>query len=258
MKTYVYSAAGGNPTALNFGIGIGRKGYSDINNNLQKSYPEIEQVGFYEEQAGLPRLQMAGGEFCGNATRSFACLLSDLNPGKSDFTFHVSGFPGLVEAQVSLLKDKFYECRVVFKSFEYSVEERELDGGTAQVVDLGGIIHIVVKEVDRPFNEKDYEKELKRIKDQLNIDGDAVGVLWIKEEGRKIFMKPVVWVKEIDTCYYETSCGSGSIAVGLVKVGKNGEIDVVQPSGKTINVKINGSTLTLFSEMEKIIELEGK
>lgn len=255
MKTYIYNAASGNPTALVFGKGIDRNQYATINNRLQKDFPEVEQVGFYEEVDGVPRLQMAGGEFCGNATRSFACFLKDLNPDMSEFTYKVSGFPNLVKANVYALDEKKYFCRAIFNNFNYSIKEIKLDNCNVKVVDLGGIVHVVVNEKDRPFKKDLYEQDLKTIKNQLGIDCGAVGVLWIKEKQEKVFMKPVVWVKEIDTCYYETSCGSGSIAVGLVKTGGNGKIDVIQPSGKIINVEFGDKTMSLSSEMARLTEV---
>lgn len=252
MKISVFSAAGGNPTATVYDSDHHPDNYARINYRLQKDSLQIEQVAFYEEQDDLPKLQMAGGEFCGNATRAFACLLKELSPNKSEFNFYVSGFPGIVSAKVKIKELGLYFCEVRFENFNYSIRNKELDSKNISIVDLGGIIHIIVDESILPFDEKNYEKKMKEMKNELGIDCDAVGVLWLSKKNNKIAIKPVVWVKNIDTCYYETSCGSGSIAVGLAE---NKNVEVLQPSGGTIYVRIEGDTLIMASEMKKILEI---
>lgn len=249
IMTHVYSAAGGNPTAINFGGNYDRSNYANINKAQQKRYEEIEQVGFYEKQDGLPRLQMAGGEFCGNATRSFACLLKDLNPEESEFDFYVSGYDHIVHAKTTANVNN-YKCEVIFSNFNYLISEKKIDNKTLKIVDLGGIVHIVVDEQVISFDEKNFSEKMKDIKNILKVDCSAVGVVWVKRDNDRLSIKPVVWVKSIDTCYYETSCGSGSIAVGLVE---KKDVEVCQPSGGVILVKTKGKALILESELSKII-----
>jgi diaminopimelate epimerase len=130
------------------------------------------------------------------------------------------------------------------------VEKKNFKGKSVAVVDMGGIIHIIVEEKAFPFEQVNFSANMKEIKDGLNVDGEAVGVLWVNKEGNKIEMKPVVWVKEIDTCFYETSCGSGSLAVAFAN---QKSVKVRQPSGKdiTINLQENGD-IAMSSEMEEI------
>ncbi len=77
---------GGNITALIKRIPASLPLRKLINDAVMKQFPEVEQVGFYTKQA---RLQMAGGEFCGNATRCLAYLLLGGKPGK--VSLNVSG-----------------------------------------------------------------------------------------------------------------------------------------------------------------------
>ena len=252
MKTNIYNAAGGNATAINFGEKIDRGDFGRINDDLQARFSDVEQVAFYEEQDGVPLLQMAGGEFCGNATRSFACLLQELNPERTEFEFFVSGFPGKVTATVKPLGNNRFFCEAIFKGMKGEVRQEEINGVSFIVVDLGGIKHIIVSEDDVSFDKSTYEFKMKEIKDSLGVNCEAVGVLWTKEQDGKIFMNPVVWVKSINTCYYETSCGSGSIAIGLAM---QKDVEVVQPSGKEIKVAFNDNAIVLSSEMEKIMQL---
>jgi len=71
---------GGNVTALINGIPAGRQRRRQINDAVMKSFPRVEQVGFFDSAAA--RLEMAGGEFCGNATRCTAYLMLEGKPGK--------------------------------------------------------------------------------------------------------------------------------------------------------------------------------
>ena len=55
---------------------VPREEQMNVANKLMK-YSNIhgEQVGFIEREGSYIRLQMMGGEFCGNATRSLAALM---------------------------------------------------------------------------------------------------------------------------------------------------------------------------------------
>lgn len=252
MKINVYNAAGGNPTAIIFNSSCAKNDYAAINHLIQKAYPDIEQVGFYENADGIPRLQMAGGEFCGNATRSMACLLAEMNPDKKKFQFQVSGFDELVNAEVENQGNGKYFCTAEFKGLNGEITETELDGKKVKIVDLGGIVHIVVQKNDFPIREDNITKNMKAIKDKLGVDNDAVGVLWVNREGSGVYMRPVVWVRDIDTCYDETSCGSGTIAVALVE---NKDTSVIQPTSETIDAKFEKDSLILASNMQKTLSL---
>jgi diaminopimelate epimerase len=61
-----------------------------------KKFPRVEQVGFLDRQKR--KLEMAGGEFCGNATRCTAYLLLDGKPGK--VRIRVSGASELLSAKI--------------------------------------------------------------------------------------------------------------------------------------------------------------
>ena len=50
--------------------------YQEISQYIMKNNPKIEQVGFVKKYSPtIYRLEMAGLEFCGNASRAFACYL---------------------------------------------------------------------------------------------------------------------------------------------------------------------------------------
>ena len=66
--------------------------------------------------------------------------------------------------------------------------------------------------------------------------------MFIGYKDDKIVLSPVVYVKEINTLFYETACGSGSVAVGIYESFKNKRsvnIDILQPSSDIIKVETN-------------------
>jgi len=249
MKIAVFEAAGGNPTAICYETDCRKKDYGKLSRLIQKTCPQVEQVGFYKADSPLPRLDMAGGEFCGNAARSFACFLKELTFDQTRFTFKISGFDSVVTAEVTQCSTTAFFCSAAFKDLTGRQKKHKINGKSLTIVDLGGIVHVVVNEDEFPFHETSIRKDMETIRDILDINCSALGLLRVREENAQVFMKPVVWVKDINTCCYETACGSGSIAVALVK-GK--DVSVVQPSGKSIEVHFRGSTLVLASVMKKI------
>ena len=87
---------GGNITALIKGIPASLLQRKLVNDAVMKRFPKVEQVGFYTFSP--PRLQMAGGEFCGNATRCLAYLLLDDKLG--EIKIRVSGVNMLLAARI--------------------------------------------------------------------------------------------------------------------------------------------------------------
>ncbi len=61
----------GNDTALVYGLDYTQQQKKLINNAIMEKNSNVEQVGFIDSTK-KPELQMAGGKFCENATRSAA------------------------------------------------------------------------------------------------------------------------------------------------------------------------------------------
>ena len=76
-----------------------REKYQEISNGIMKNNPKVEQVGFLKKYSdSIFRLEMAGLEFCGNASRAFACfLLKDKYITSNKFKMSVSGYDDLIE-----------------------------------------------------------------------------------------------------------------------------------------------------------------
>ena len=208
-----------------------------INDLLLKAFPDVEQVGFIKSSTKYPKLTMAGGEFCGNATRSFAYLL--LNGKKGMLTLKVSGTTQLLAAG-SKKKGTAYAQMPIIKSLE---SVKKISKNLYQVT-LEGIIHVIYnKPVNNLSNEK-LKKLAKKILAEQNLllGSPAAGVMFIEEKNQEIVLKPVVWVRDIQTLFFETACASGSTAVGLWLSIKNNKTvikeKIKQPSGNYIFVSI--------------------
>lgn len=250
MKTnYIISAAGGNNTAIKIiEKPLSRIEYEEIGSKIlkQTERKDVEQVGFLIPS--IKHFEMSGGEFCGNAARSAAFLLSRIFK-EQKFTFTMSGFSGNVNAVVGIDKDNIEKATVscYFEGLVSDLVEKEINSKKVSVVDLGGIVHCILHE---PFPHDSYKKEHSEIVSKLKLgDRSAVGVLWLNQVEDGLKMDPVVWVKSIDTFFYETSCGSGSIAAAI----STGEKTILQPSGEKIEVEVESNGIRLTSRMEEIV-----
>ena len=68
---------GGNKTAIVFGNNYNKEERKIINTEILRNNKDVEQVGFISEKEN--KLEMAGGEFCVNATR---CAIWEYLKGK--------------------------------------------------------------------------------------------------------------------------------------------------------------------------------
>jgi len=232
---------GGNTTAL-VKDKIPRQLQPVIARKIMKVKPKVEQVGFIEKpenKKALARLQMMGGEFCGNSTRCLGWLLLKGKPGR--IKLEVSGSKKLLDVKVNQKGD--IKTEMPIKPTLSSIQKTK---DKYWVVSLCGITHVVVEE--RLIPEKANRQKLaSKILDKLGLKRlKAAGVLFIRKEGSKIFMDPFVWVRNVGTFFNETACASGSTAVSLVKSLKTGKsiksLEIVQPSRSSIFVFIKRDT----------------
>lgn len=240
----VMRIAGGNETVLQI-IKRGEKKDDEmhIGTALLRSYPTAEQSGLLYIKDR--RLQMAGGEFCANASAATAVILAN-ELGESTIRYTVSGFDGDVAAEVMSLSDNVYRVRTSFIGMKYEVERLMYEGVWIDIVDMKGIIHVLI---DGAFPASNYESVQRTIVNALKLRSrGAVGVIWYSQQDGKVQINPVVWVRDVDTLYYESACGSGSIAVALC----TGLSTILQPTGECIRVSIEDESLTVESEVTSI------
>ena len=195
-----------------------------------------EQTGFVEKsEIADSRLQMMGGEFCGNATASLAAYIS-AKTGKTDISLEVSGSDTIVPCNV-VKDEEIYRVTVSMPLplDIYDTRFPELCESSVTVVKLPGITHIVANtNCSAPSRET-----LARICKKL--DEPAIGVIILDEE--KMSIHPVIYVADTNEVVHEKGCGSGSAATGAYmarKLSQTLSTDVIQEGGIIhVNAEMN-------------------
>lgn len=207
-----------------------------INNYIQNIYPNVEQVGFVNCQT--LELMMAGGEFCGNATRSAAWLILDGKPG--EILINVSGVKQKLKAGINSDGEAYTQMPVMPSTSSV------IKNGNGYTVELEGITHFVDFSENATVGLSTDEVKLKAFQMLKNKDLDSIpasGVIFVNQRETSYCIEPVVYVRDINTLYYETACGSGTTALGLVLALKSRNsiknIPIIQPSGMPIKVSVD-------------------
>lgn len=210
-----------------------------LNDEMIKRFPNVEQVSFYEfdDKKNTGRLELAGGEFCGNATRSLAYLL--LNGKTGTIRLKVSGAKRLLTTGVRRPDTAFAQMPIITnRKFVEKISEKLFR------VDLEGITHLVSYENVPEFEPEDLKNYAKKIleENKLLFSVPAAGVMFVEKQSSELVLRPVVWVRDIETILYETACASGTTAVGLCESLKNKndyfKTSVQQPSGQSMSIEI--------------------
>ncbi|NLU11527.1 MAG: hypothetical protein GXW90_11515 [Tepidanaerobacter acetatoxydans] len=227
---------------------------------MNYDYLNAEQVGFIvppSKKDSVIRLEMAGGEFCGNAALSSAAYVryKGLND-KENFNIDVSGAAEPIRCRVEKVNTYCYNTSCIMPPAKrIDKMELELQGKTIKgyIVGFEGISHFVLEANEQFVEYSEVTQALKKA-----VDTNAIGVIpyeTIRDDTYKI--KPFVHVKEINSNVFERGCGSGSLALGiyLKKVsGISKEVSVVQPGG-IIRVGI-GNEFSISTDV--ILTCEGK
>ena len=176
---------------------------------MEKMNAGIEQVGFAcpPREGADGRLEMAGGEFCGNATRAFGALLARQagRSGDARMRVEVSGCDRMVYVDANL--DTGTACAEM--PLPKLVRKIDEDGVCGTLVHLGGIAHLVMEGVEPS---EVYWERAEPIFAQFP-DLDAYGVIFLNG-GR---MTPLVKVPAAHTLFWEGSCGSGTVAAAVAQ-----------------------------------------
>lgn len=187
-----------------------------------------EQVGFIEGT----HLQMMGGEFCGNASRSFASYLAFKDKdfqGDEIYEITCSGEDSLLKVHVRQAEDDhLFLAKIKMPSY-ISINKMTLQSSsgsdfTVCEVLFSGISHFIY---EGPVNEAIMETIHAYCTEK---DYDAYGIMFLNAS--TLMMKPYVKVQGFDGVW-ENSCGSGTTAVGYyLKTYKNiDSAKIVQPGG---------------------------
>ena len=208
-----------------------------------------EQVGFLEKAnnpGAMARLQMMGGEFCGNATMSLAAYLAHTG-GMQDgekcvYPLEISGADEILKCDIR--KNGAYYTASVAMPLPEKIEQVELPCGKKYpAVFFLGIAHLIV-----PMDEMDEDAAENAVAGWCAaLDTEALGIILTNADYTAI--KPIVYVRATGSSVWERGCGSGTAAVGAYLAAKRQEnisVSVSQPGG-TISAEAQWSENKLSS-----------
>lgn len=244
----------GNITA--FALPVGDLRQSAL--RIMARYPDVEQVGFvYPPEGGSQgrwRLEMAGGEFCGNAARSFGLYVARETglQGKTTVDVAISGSAQPVTVTVDTGSGE------AEAAMPLPTKMGPLPPGIANYeVVFDGITHIIVEGEWADAPESTLKLRFSEIAaPYLGAKPPAFGVLFYDPD--KHILRAAVCVPALETLVFERSCGSGSAALALYKAAgqpdgeyvPDGEFvfDVPQPGGviRTRLLRAGGNITGLF------------
>jgi diaminopimelate epimerase len=199
-----------------------------------------EQAGFVVpplSPAGRWRLEMMGGEFCGNAARSFGLLAARLLglEGKAAVTVETSGMdrpltvrvdmdaapgPGAPAAAVAGAPGPDPEGFGGSAELDIPGPLREtsilLEGQTLPMLVFDGITHVIAPDMAPERGRFEAIKKAAEAAcgpEAAEAGAAALGVMFW--DRREQFMTPAVYVYRSETLVFESSCGSGSAALAV-------------------------------------------
>lgn len=250
MRTFNIMIPGGNDTCLIDGIINDPLLRKKINDTIMREYPNVEQVGFIDETSTIPRLEMAWWEFCGNATRSFVYKFFWWNTG--EWKFSISGTDRTLNAGIKENWEVWSEMPI-YKD----VEKIKQDKNGNYIVEMQGITHYICYDEyigdknDPAYKDILKQKTMEKIRELWLDTYPASWIMYVKQDGEWISIEPVVYVKSIDSLFYETACWSGTTAVWMVEALKNKKstiLPILQPSWQKISIEVR------YNEQDKVFE----
>ena len=178
---------------------------------LLRRVPQAEQVAFLEpSDRAQARVQMMGGEFCGNAAMGVAAWLSRKDGVSRKLTLEVSGAAEPVACAVTPVQGGWIGTVSMPLPERIAAVALPLPDGelSLPVVFLPGICHVIAPA--GAVSRGRAEEHLRRWAPLLGAEAAGL-LLW--DEAASSFT-PLVYVKETDTAVWEQGCGSGSAALG--------------------------------------------
>lgn len=217
--------------------------YKNISNQLMQ-YTNVhgEQVGFLtssNENEEIIKLDMMGGEFCGNASRSLGALLVYNNypyiKNKEDFyevKLQCSGYEKVLNCQVNPTNVSNIYYSKITMPIPNNIKLEKIKNYEVYKIEFSGIYHFVVNS-NEVENEEEFFEFMKNIMDERYPNYDAFGIMFY--DFSKNYLKPLVYVKATDSRFWEESCASGTSAVVSALAYEKKEnvcINIRQPGGE--------------------------
>ena len=206
-----------------------------------------EQVAFIKSPGVM---EMCGLEFCGNAARAFG-LYTAIEAGltgEQTIYVSVSGCEAALAVDVNTCNG-FTRAAMPLPRSITRLTGTGLDLlEQGMLVDMDGILHLVLQDV-KPSRQR--FDELRGYLENLYAP-PAVGVMFYDTASG--FMTPVVYVRDVDTTYFEGSCASGTVAAAaaLCKEREEGSFAMrfPQPAGilDAVVVKKRGVVRAVYIE----------
>lgn len=234
---------------------VPREAQAELAGKLMELDSEAEQVGFIEkpqDKTAACRLQMMGGEFCGNASISVAALFagsSGLDSGTVNI--EVSGSHDTLGIKIIKTGEKSYLGTVEMPSPE-GVEDILFRNMTLPVVRFPGICHIITDEGSQAVFGKAELRELC-----VALRTEAVGVMFT--DGKSL--RPYVYVASTDSAVWESSCASGTTAVAayfaISRSSAGREYSFDEPGGR-LTVSVDPDTVPLGLTLCGEVKIVGK
>lgn len=189
-----------------------------------------EQVGFIVQpklNAGAAgRLEMMGGEFCGNAARAFGLYLAKrMGEAARKVMIEISG----CDHPIAVMADPAANTASAQMPLPLKVLPVTLAGIPCIRVEFEGIAHLVA---DCPMPNDDLLHAAAGIFEPIDALG-AYGVIFFDRHAQHII--PAVTVKATKSLIWEGSCGSGSVAAAIAATQEKPDGDycctLSQPAG---------------------------
>jgi len=189
-----------------------------------------EQVAFVHDG----RMDMMGGEFCGNASRSFALWqayaapdgLSLLPAPPRQETVTVSGAAHPLTVSLSAEGGVFHAAiHMPLPRRVLPLAESPL--GACTLVEYPGISHLVLENAVPGAEDVSHAHTL--LSSHKAEDG-CFGLLYLSGST----MRPLVYVRDTDTLIWESSCASGTCAAAAARAlaaGSSLTLELFQPGG---------------------------
>ena len=172
---------------------------------MKRQNPPAEQVAFVSDQGTMPRMEMMGGEFCGNASRSFG-MLTAMRSGleKGSVTVAVSGCSHPLTVEVDLSA----HTACVEMPLQKTLHQLTVAGRPLPLLAFEGLCHAVV---EAPPDAELAQQIINKVEESFVTD--AIGVIFLQRD--PLYITPVVYVPATGSTVWEHSCGSGSLAAAL-------------------------------------------
>ena len=190
--------------------------------------PGAEQAGFLTQDGEGPCLRMAGGEFCGNASMCAAMLfLRRRGREAGTVRVRVSGTPRPVEVVIASGPGGGALGTVAMPA-PLSLAPVTLPGGrTLPAARFAGICHVLVEEALPAPEAEALARGLC-----ASLGAEALGLMLLDRGA--LSLRPLVYVPGAGTLCWESSCASGTAAVGALlaaRAGKRLTLPLSQPGG---------------------------